>query len=71
MGVRVQILLQSKNWLACLIVPLTRLYLLSSVPQVSPAAEMYVDEHEGVAELLVEVEVVEVEVVVEEVVEVD
>ena len=70
MGVHVQILLQSKNWLACLIVPLTRLYLLSSVPQVSPATEMYVDKHEGVTELLVEVGLVEVEEAVEELVDV-
>ena len=40
MGVEVQILLQSKNWFACLIVPLTRSYFLSSVSQVSPVTEV-------------------------------
>ena len=40
MGVQVQICMQSKNWLACLIVPLTRLYFLSSLQQVSPATEV-------------------------------
>ena len=40
MGFEVQILLQSKIWFACLIVPLTRLYFLSSVSQVSPATEV-------------------------------
>ena len=48
MGVAVRILLQSKNWFACLIVPLTRLYFLSSVSHVSPATEVYVDKHGGV-----------------------
>ena len=54
MDATVRILPQSKNWLACLIVPLTRLFFLSTVSQVSPATEMEVDEHEGVAELLVD-----------------
>ena len=40
MGVQVQISMQSKNWFACLIVPLTRLYFLSSVRQVSPTTEV-------------------------------
>ena len=40
MGVEVQILLQSKNWFVCLIVPLARLYFLSSVSQMSPATEV-------------------------------
>ena len=40
MGVQVQMSLQSKNWFACLIVPLTRLYFLSSLWQVSPATEV-------------------------------
>jgi hypothetical protein len=47
MGVLGQISLQFKNWLACLMVPLTRLYFVSSVSQVSPATEVYVVGHTG------------------------
>ena len=40
MGIQVQMSLQSKDRFACLIVPLTRLYFLLSLWQVSPATEV-------------------------------